>query len=198
MWVNGTQDPDQVERDLQTSGQSMCSNGRLAIETSMKNLKSCLASALCLTFLQFFFRAAGIYLQILIRIVLQDISRFTIIFSIIWITFAGSFYLVLVGTPLTVDGGATGTSLDANKIAEYVVIDLFCLEEIHSHFVLLTLFPDFLLKDALKIDICSGFFFLSARMRTSCWRVCGSWCRQSQSWTILTKDTSRSISNLKD
>ena len=26
-------------RDLQTSGQSMCSNGRLAIETSIQNLK---------------------------------------------------------------------------------------------------------------------------------------------------------------
>ena len=62
-------------------------------------------------------RTAGIYLQILIRIVLQDISRFTIIFTIFWITFAGSFYLVLVGTPLETDGGKTGTSLDANSIA---------------------------------------------------------------------------------
>ena len=51
-WIGFKNLPASYYRDLQTSGQSMCSNGRLAIETSIKNLilskKSCSPFYRCL------------------------------------------------------------------------------------------------------------------------------------------------------
>lgn len=65
----------------------------------------------------FLCRIVGIYLQILTRIVVQDITRFAIIFTIFWMTFSGSLFLVLVGTRQHVKLGDTGTSLDVTKEA---------------------------------------------------------------------------------
>ncbi|XP_065179061.1 uncharacterized protein LOC135809605 [Sycon ciliatum] len=59
-------------------------------------------------------KVVGIYLQILIEIVKKDMSKFAIIFTIFWIMFSGSTYLVLVGTPYD-EGTVTGTQLDKSQ-----------------------------------------------------------------------------------
>ena len=66
------------------------------------------------------FRVVGIYLQILIEIVKKDVSKFAIIFTIFWIMFSGSLFLILVGTNNT-DGTMTGTDLDKIDGVEYVM-----------------------------------------------------------------------------
>ena len=58
-------------------------------------------------------RVAGIYLQILVRIVVADMTRFAIIFAIFWVTFSGAFYLTLVGTDRNTS--PTGTALDIGE-----------------------------------------------------------------------------------
>ena len=61
-----------------------------------------------------FDRIAGIYLQILYRIVVRDITSFSIIFAIFWFMFSGSFYLILAGDRWIAPDGQEGTALEIN------------------------------------------------------------------------------------
>eukprot|EP00117_Sycon_ciliatum_P012001 scpid14930/ scgid13238/ Transient receptor potential cation channel subfamily V member 4; Osm-9-like TRP channel 4; Transient receptor potential protein 12; Vanilloid receptor-like channel 2; Vanilloid receptor-like protein 2; Vanilloid receptor-related osmotically-activated channel len=74
---------------------------------------ACTYMVVCLRTLQLISvtKVVGIYLQILIEIVKKDVSKFAIIFSIFWIMFSGSTFLVLVGTK-NASGTVTGTDLD--------------------------------------------------------------------------------------
>lgn len=46
----------------------------------------------------FVFREYGIYVQTLARIIVKDVTKFAVIFVIIWVAFAGSVYLALSAT----------------------------------------------------------------------------------------------------
>ena len=57
-------------------------------------------------------RLTGIYLQILVTIMVRDILRFSIIYSIFLVAFSGGTYLILVGSENVSSKGPTGTDLD--------------------------------------------------------------------------------------
>eukprot|EP00117_Sycon_ciliatum_P021675 scpid43078/ scgid0495/ len=66
-------------------------------------------------------RFVGIYTRILTHILKSDVTRFVALFIIFWLTFTGSFFLVLVGSRRP-ESMETGTQLDISEETRYYVV----------------------------------------------------------------------------
>eukprot|EP00117_Sycon_ciliatum_P038570 scpid20096/ scgid1534/ Transient receptor potential cation channel subfamily V member 4; Osm-9-like TRP channel 4; Transient receptor potential protein 12; Vanilloid receptor-like channel 2; Vanilloid receptor-like protein 2; Vanilloid receptor-related osmotically-activated channel len=65
-------------------------------------------------------RITGIYLQILVKIMVRDMVRFSIIYCIFLLAFSGSTYLLLGGSDYPESNGLTGTDLDrTDELSDY-------------------------------------------------------------------------------